>query len=199
VDLTLDRDALAKEKLAEQLKARRLLELTAKGRAPESIATFQIAPEDRERLLREAFVGQFGTNISEIIQTNLARLMATNRPSSTTAAMASPAPRRGLFRFVTGLFAGRGSGGRTKAEKHLPKADREALGLATPDLMETLLAEKIEVTNEEFRQLTTARARWVQDWLVQQGLLAASRVFLVAPRPVDASYRGETRAILSLN
>lgn len=65
--------------------------------------------------------------------------------------------------------------------------------------MEELLAEKIQVTDEEFRQLMTSRARWVQDWFLQSGQVAADRLFLVAPKPVGAAYRGESRVNLSLN
>jgi hypothetical protein len=194
IDPAGDRDALARHKLSEQLKAKRLQELTAKGRAPESVATFQIEPEERDRLLRSAFVEQFGTNIAQIIQTNLAHLTATNQ----TAAAAPPPPKRNLFQRVIGFF-GIGSPGQSKAEKRLSKADRQALGLATPDLMETLLAEKIPLTDEEFRRLMTARARCVQDWLSQNGPVAADRLFLIAPKPVDAAYQGQSRVNLSLN
>ena len=31
--------------------------------------------------------------------------------------------------------------------------------------MEDLLVEKVTITDDEFRQLITSRARWVQDWL----------------------------------
>jgi hypothetical protein len=86
----------------------------------------------------------------------------------------------------------------TKVEKRLPKADRQALSLATPELMEELLAEKVPMTDDEFRQLMTARARWVQDWLVQNGQVSAERVLLVAPKSIDANYQGESRVILSL-
>jgi hypothetical protein len=197
VDPVEDREALARQKLREQLKSKRLQELTAKGRAPGSMETFQIEPEEQDRLLRTAFVEQFGTNISEIIQTNLARLTATNRADALSAAKPAPPPKRSLWQRVAGLFGG--AGGQSKAEKHLSKADRQALGLATPELMEELLVEKVAVTEEEFRRLMTARARWAQDWLVQTGQVAGDRLFLVAPKPVDAGYRGESRVKLSLN
>jgi len=38
-----------------------------------------------------------------------------------------------------------------------------------------------------------------QDWFLQNGQIAADRLFLVAPKPVDAAYRGESRVNLSLN
>jgi hypothetical protein len=65
--------------------------------------------------------------------------------------------------------------------------------------MEVLLCEKIEVTSEDFSQLMKARAQWVQDHLVGSGEVTADRLFLVAPKSVDANYRGESRANLSLN
>lgn len=198
IDPDADRTALARQKLAGRLKASRLQELAAKGRAPESISTFQIEPKERERLLRATFVEQFGTNIAVVIQTNLARLTSTNQPADTTAGKAPTKPTRNFLQGITGVFSG-GSGSRTKAEKNLPKADRQALGLATPEVMEQLLAERAEVTEEDFRQLMTARSRWVQDWLVRDGQTTADRLFLVTPKRVDAAYRGECRANLSLN
>ncbi len=194
IDPKSDRDALAKLKLDAQFKVKRLQELSAKGRAPESVDTFQIEPEERERLLRDAFVEQFGTNIAEIIQTNLARLTATNQPAATPL----PKPKRSLLQRVTGVFGG-GSGGKSKAEKRLSKTDRQALGQATPELMEGLLVEKVTITDEELCQLMALRARWVQDWLLQTGQVAGDRLLLVAPKPVDAAYRGESRVVLSLN
>jgi hypothetical protein len=54
------------------------------------------------------------------------------------------------------------------------------------------------MSDNEFRQLMTARSRWVQDWLVQNGQVSADRILLVAPKSLDANYQGESRAILSL-
>ena len=70
---------MAKHKVRAQIKMKRLQELTAQGRAPESVETFQPGQEEQDRLLRVMFIEQFGTNISQIIQTNLARLPATNQ------------------------------------------------------------------------------------------------------------------------
>lgn len=197
VDPALDRDALARRKLSDQIKARRLQELSVKDRASQSSETFQIEPEERDRLLRAAFIERFGTNIAMIIQTNLARLTATNQPSAPAAAKVAPRPKLGPVARIAKVF--RGGGHKTPAEKRLTKADRQALVLATPELMEGLLVEKVEVTDDEFRQLMTARARCVQDWLLQNGHVAADRLFLLAPKPVDAAYRGESRVNLSLN
>ena len=134
--------------------------------------------------------------MGEIIQTNLARLTATN-PLATAAAKAAPKPKRSLLQRLTALFAGDTSG-KTKAEKRLPEADRQALGLATPELLENLLAERVEVSDNQLRELMTARARWAQDWLVQTGHVSADRVFLAAPKSLEASYQAASRVSLSL-
>jgi hypothetical protein len=191
VDPERDRTALARSRLDEQLKSKRIEELTARGRAPESAATFPLEPEERDRLLRAAFVEQFGTNIAAIIQTNLTRLAVTNQ----TTSVSPPKAKKGPLRRLTGIFGG----GTPKTEKSLSKADREALGQATPELMATLLAEQVTVTEGELRSLMEARSRCVQDWLVQVGQVAGDRLLLVAPKPVDTSYRGEARVNLALN
>ncbi len=192
-----DREAFARLKLDERLKAKRLQELSREGRAPESIATFQLEAADRERLLRTAFVEQFGTNIAQIVQTNLARLAGTNQPASAAAA-ASPKPDQSLVEWLAAFFK-RDNGVWTKETKHLPKEDRRALSLATPQFMEDLLVKEVQVTEEDLRQLVAARARWVQDWLMQHGQVSAERIFLVTPKPIDANYRGERRVNLSLS
>ncbi len=197
IDPGSDRVALAKLKLHEQFKAKRLQELSLKGRAPESSETFRLEPEEHDRLVRVSFVEQFGTNIAEIIQANLARLAAASQTNSVPVTKSEPKRKSSLFQQVAGLFGG--SGGLSKAEKKLSKEDRKALGQATPDLMEELLVERVEVTEEEYQRLMASRARWVQDWLMQTGQVAGDRLLLVAPKPVNAAYRGESRVNLSLN
>ncbi|MSU34281.1 MAG: hypothetical protein EXS36_04065 [Pedosphaera sp.] len=146
--------------------------------------------------MRAAFVEQFGTNIAAILQTNLPPLITTNQQPLAASKSASQ-PKRPLLARMTGIFSG--TRHKKPAEKSLTKADQEALGLATPELMEELLTRNIPVTREEFRELMTTRERWVQDWFLQNGPVAANRLFLVAPKPVDAAYRGESRVNLSLN
>lgn len=191
VDPARDGLALARARLDGELRAKRLGELAARGRAPGSPATFVIEPEERNRLLRAAFVEQFGTNLAAILQTNQARLAGTNQ----AAAVSPPKVKRGLLRRLTGLFGG----GTPKAEKRLSKTDREALGQATPELMETLLAEQLPTPAEAFDALRTARSRWVYDWLQQAGQVAVDRLLLAAPKPVDPAARGEPRVNLALN
>ena len=194
IDPAADRMALARQKLENGFKAQRLKELSAKGRAPESAGSFVIEPEERARLLRVAFVQQFGTNVSEVIQANIARL--TNQATNTV--VAQPKPKRGVVGNVVHVVSLRAF--RTPpSEKGLTKADRKALGTAPPEMMFELVAEKTPVTEEEFRQLMNDRARWVQDWLVQNGPVAADRLFIVAPKAAESGATGTSQVSLSLN
>ena len=199
IDPVTDREALAKNKLRDQLKAKRLQELTAKGKAPQSAESFELAPEDYDQLLRAAFAERFGTNIAAVLRTNQLALAATNQPAGTNTLKAANKPKSPLYQRAL-TWVGLGQHGRKSvAEKRLTKEDRAALGQATPELMETLIAAQIPVTEDAYAALMTLRARWVQDWLVQNGQVSAERLLLLAPKPVDASYRGESRAHLSLN
>ncbi len=194
-----DRGAMAKQKLRDQFKTRRLRELAAKGKAPQSVETFQLSPDDYDRLLRAAFADKFGTNIAAILRTNQLALAITNQPGGAAAAKPAAKPKPPLYRRALALVVSLGKAVRkSPAEKHLPKADRLALDKATPELMETLVAGQIEVTDDDYRALMSARARWVQNWLLQSGQVANERLLLVAPKPVDAAYRGESQASLSL-
>ncbi|MBK9137928.1 MAG: DUF748 domain-containing protein [Verrucomicrobia bacterium] len=196
IDPRRDRDALAHQKLEDQLRSRRLQELGRKSRRAVAEVPPVLEPEDRERLLRAAFVEQFGTNVAEVITANAARLAAASS-AATNDVHSAVTKHRGLLRRLTGIF---GSDGpvRTKAEKRLPKEDREAMALATPDLMAMLLAEKIEVPPEDFRPLIAARARLVHDWLIAEGQVTGERLLLVAPKPVDDRYAGRAQVDLSL-
>jgi hypothetical protein len=69
----------------------------------------------------------------------------------------------------------------------------------TPELMERMVAAQIEVTGDDYRALMNARARSVQNWLLQNGQVANERLLLVAPKPVTAAYRGQSQANLSLD
>ncbi len=195
IDPLADRGAMAKQKLRDQFKTRRLQELAAKGRAPQSVETFQLAPDDYDQLLRAAFAERFGTNIAAILQTNQLALAVTSQPGGRVAAK----PKPPLYRRALALVGLGKPARKSPAEKHLAKADRLALEQATPELMETLVAGQIEVTADDYRALMNARARWVQNWLLQNGQVANERLVLVAPKPVDAAYRGESQASLSLD
>jgi len=199
IDPVADREALAKLKLREHFKSNVLQGLAAKGKAPQSVETFQLSPDDYEQLLHAAFAEKFGTNIAAILRTNQLALAATNQAGGAVAMKRAPKPKPPLYRRAL-AYVGLGKHARkSRAEKHLAKADRLALREMTPELMENLVAGQVEVTDDDYRALMNARARWVQDWLLQNGQVANERLLLVAPKPVDGAYRGESQANLSLD
>ncbi len=211
IDPVADRQALAKDKLHDQLKTRRLRELAAKSKTAQSAETFELAPEDFDRLLRATFAEKFGTNIAAILRTNQLAMAATNAPAGSNNPRAGQGPKPPLYQRVYRqvyeqvwqpalALVGLGKVPRkSPAERHLPKADRLALNQATPEFMETLIAGQIAVTDDDFRRLMSARARGVQAWLQEHGQVASERLLLVAPKPVNAAYRGESRANLSVD
>ncbi len=195
IDPTADREALAKQKLRDQFKAQALQGLAARGKAPQSVEAFALSPEQREQLLRAAFAETFGTNIAAILRTNQLALAATNQPGGTLA----PKPNSPLYRRALALVGLGKDARKSPAEKHLPKADRLALRQMTPELMETMVAAQVQVTGDDYRALMNARARSVQNWLLQHGQVANERLLLVAPKPVTAAFRGQSQANLSLD
>jgi hypothetical protein len=199
IDPVADREALAKQKLRDQFKARVLQGLAAKGKAPQSVEAFALSLDDYDQLLRAAFAEEFGTNIAAILRTNQLALAATNQPGGTVAAKPEAKPKPPLYRRALALVGLGKHARKSPAEKHLARADRLALRQITPELMETLVAGQIEVTDDDYRALMNARARWVQNWLLQNGQVANERLLLVAPQPVDGAYRGESQANLSLD
>ena len=65
--------------------------------------------------------------------------------------------------------------------------------------MEEQLAEKIAINAQDLRELMQARAGAVQKYLLQSGLIAAERLFILTPKPDGAMQPAGSRANLSLN
>lgn len=221
IDPQADRDALARRKLAEEIKARRLQELAARGRTPPSAEPFAVEPADYDRLLTALLFEKFGTNVAAVLATNpivqaprppdpAAGDHGTNAPAPGIASRpgdrpsAQPALRRSWVRRTLGKLglASRSDSPRRKlppAARKMSKTDAAAIGQLTPETMETLIASTIEVGPQELRGLLDARARWVQEQLLQSGKIQADRLFLVSPRTAEAGHQGESRVNLTLN
>jgi hypothetical protein len=174
VDTTNDRVALATIKLHEQLKARRIKELTAAGKTPGSAATFQIEPQDYDRLVHILYLEVVGT-----------KPVITAIPLSSTKTKQNFGP-------------GNPSDGETNQLSRLPPQVAKAVAGLTFTDREARIIETIEVTPDDFRALMQARAERVQKYLLQTGQVGAERMFIVAPKPVGPSYQGQSRVDLSL-
>jgi hypothetical protein len=198
VDPVADREAIATQKLRDQLKAKELQQLNSKGNFAQSVESFQISEEDYNQLLRAEFAEKFGTNIASILRTNQFALITTNKPTGRTDANSAKYPKESLSKRMLAWVGLASHGHQSKAEKGLPKADRLALRQLTLDQMETMLAKTVEVTADDYRDLMSARAHLVQTWLVESGQVSTDRLLLSDPQPVNADYKGESEVQLSL-
>jgi hypothetical protein len=174
VDTTSDRFALATIKLHQQLKARRIKELTAEGKTIGPADTFQIEPQDYERLIHLTYLEVVGT-----------KPVVTAVPSSSTG------PTQNFGPCEPSVEEG------TELSQLSPQVTTAFADLTLADA-EARIIETIEVTPDDFRVLMEARADRVQKYLLQTGRVGAERMFIVAPKPVDSSYQGQSRVVLSL-
>lgn len=174
VDTTNDRIALATIKLHQQLKARRIKELTAAGKTTGSVDTFQIEPQDYERLIHITYLEVVGT-----------KPVVTSTPPSSTGPKQNFGPRKPSV------------GEAKPLSRPPPQVTNTFAGITFADT-EAKIIETIEVTPDDFRALMQARADGVQTYLLQTGQVGAERMFIVAPKPVDLSYQGQSRVDLSL-
>lgn len=196
-----DRDELARGLVREHLKTLRLKEISSIGRALPREEALQLDPADSERLLRARLIETFGAGLAEAIRALAAPEAGTNRLRESRSAAQNPS----LFKRWLSIFKPRQERAAIlQAHRHL-KADEmllqehpELAGLTIAD-MELLLARKTEVPPDNLRQLTQERAKAVQAYLLNSGKITADRLFLVTAKTPDASSRGESRVILTLN
>jgi outer membrane protein OmpA-like peptidoglycan-associated protein len=173
-DTSSDRFALARIKLHQQLKSRRIKELTAEGKATGPADTFQIESQDYERLIHMIYLEVVGT-----------KPVVTAEPPSSTGPKQNFGP-------------GEPSGEEVNQLSQLPPPVAKAFADLTLADAEARIVETIEVTPDDFRALMQARADRVQKYLLQTGQVDAERMFIIAPKPVDPSYQGQSRVDLSL-
>jgi hypothetical protein len=64
--------------------------------------------------------------------------------------------------------------------------------------MESSLLATIQISPDDLRELTQARARSVQAALVKSGQVEGGRVSIIAPQPISPTAQGQPRANLSL-
>ena len=58
---------------------------------------------------------------------------------------------------------------------------------------------KAPASDDELRELMQHRAEAVHKFLLETGRVTADRLFLIAPKPIDPTIKGETRATFSLD
>lgn len=58
---------------------------------------------------------------------------------------------------------------------------------------------KSPASDDDLRELMQQRSEAVQKFLLGTGKVTADRLFLIAPKPVDPTVKGEARATFSLD
>ena len=203
VDPKRDRNALAREMVEQEIKTVRLQELAAIGQTPAASDGFEVEPGEEQRLLRAAVVEKFGTNLNVAIQEMRAMLTNTASGSASGSESSATARKEKWYKKVLVPFQKKDSPEaiarrQAKADAELLKQNPELGGLSA-QIMENLLASKVDVPPDAFLKLMKARAEAAHTALVQGGELGEDRVLLIAPRPMKEGYKGEARVDLSLN
>ena len=87
---------------------------------------------------------------------------------------------------------------RARRPSSLPALPSDDPGVS--DMEKELVASlTATVTDDDLRDLMQERARQVQSYLLKSGAVATERLFMIAPKPIDASAKGESKVNLSLN
>ncbi len=213
----VDGPFLARQHLQRRINKMRADEEAAAGKPVQSVESIKLAPTDYARLLKKLYKRTFRkspANQATSAAPNTSTLDATV-PSSTVAKLTNGAPAPEASRQGSGNYEKGGE----KLMQH--EADQRAPLLAAaptpsalaqapvatplvansaPDLaqMEQRLISEIYVTDDELRDLEQMRARAVQSALLESGQIKPERVFVLAPKPIDAAAPGEARANFSL-
>ncbi len=173
VDPVKDREALARIKLDKQIKQARLEELAATGQKVASIENILLEPADRERLLKLAYAEAAGLVSARASGSSKETVLAHLQAKQNFVALRKAAG-------ASGATAGAG-------------------GTLTVADMEKFVIAKTEITPADFAALMQERANKVQGYLLQTGKVTADRLTVAAPKPVDASFQGQSRVNLALN
>lgn len=201
-DPQADGQALARSAVRAQIKEKRLEEIAATGQPRPPAETFEIEPDEYERLLRAALVEAFGTNLSAALHEFAAAAASpTNRPPPAKIEK----PRQGWLQAAIGWLPIHGKNSpqaiarrRAKADAAILKRNPELAATAV-ETMEALLASRTGVPTEEYLRLRRERCQAVQQYLTASGAITAERLFLIAPKPPQPGQAGQARVVLSLN
>lgn len=213
---------VAKSKLEQRLKTLRIKELAGAGKPAQGIDTIQLDTTERERLLRQVY-RELGTNQTLIIETTpssadtnaattaLASPVASqtvieSKPDAGVGSRPSkPAARkswlfrtgRGLAHLVAPKKEASAVVGDESRKSTMPSVGEDST-LALEQIEEKLVS-RIQISEEDQRDLITRRAQAVQSHLLKSEKVTPDRLFIVAPKRDNNASRGECRVNLALN
>lgn len=208
VDPAKDREEMARAKLQRQIKALFIKEMTDAGKPPVAVDELKLEPGDYERLVARAYSNAFGAyrppGTNQTPGASAPPPPKKSTPATVHVVKNLPPPARSPFEHGASsmVFLSR-RGGVVEAP---PVATRKPASpgpvvVAQSDLagMEEQLLQKIEITSDDFRQLMQDRANQVEGCLLKSGKVTADRLFITAPKPIDANSKGEDRVNLTLD
>ena len=203
VDPARDREPIAQIKLDQQIKSLWVKELTDAGKPVMAMEEVALEPKERERLLKKLYRQTLGrykptevsTNQSPttVAQDAAARQMAyvAEKESRDHGASLLRTQLKPIFLPVKSTTTAASPSGKPERPK-----SRYELELAD---MENQLLQKVQVTDDDLRDLMRQRASRVQSYLLKTEKVTAERLFITAPKPISASSKGEDRVNLSLD
>jgi hypothetical protein len=204
-----DREMVSRRKLRDRMKSLRMQELAARGKPVPALSEFQLDPGDYERLLRQAYKEAFKIEPQRALREAREAAAATNAPAASAAILAGARQSVEIARGAMQLM--QSPSGATAAKAAPPNTSNVAAGPGAapgkPRTEDELVLEEMEqrlmaaspATDDDLRGLMQQRCLAVQTFLIDSGKVAAERVFLVAPKPVDPAAKGLARATFSLD
>jgi hypothetical protein len=203
-DPGVDRVALARVRLDQQIRSLWIKEQTDSGKPAVAVEDVKLEPAEYERLLKKTYKKVLGRYKPTEVATNQTSGPGGSSIAEQLAAMPKlPASDRGATLLMTPAEPAKAvttttslpSGSPIAVQSSVPKTRTE---LELADMQEQLV-QKIEITNDDLRDLMQARAAKVQAFLLKTEKVTAERVFIIAPKPVDAAFKGQDRVNLSLD
>jgi hypothetical protein len=165
VDENADRDGLRRVKLMKQLRTRKWMSLGKSERATTTPEQLNLTADDSATWLRTLY--QTALDKGEVSLT--VPTASTNAVFETTAP-AAPEPPKG----AGALLAQKQSA----VEQPTTGGSAKPRRAQTPEEMAVALMSTIPVNDTDFQDLAAARAKAVQDYILQSGRVEAERVFL---------------------
>lgn len=201
VDTNRDLLPMAHLRLEEQLKSQWVKEQQAAGKPAVALEQVNLDLDDRTRLVKKMYKTQIGeyqpsqlTNSANPETARLAALLAVTAPEPSVlhgaVFLRKNAPKRKTTTVQpqAGAVAATGAPAVPLTRDQLEQED-----------MEDQLAARINITSDDFRELMQKRANRVQAYLLQTEKVTGDRLFVTAPKTINASFEGQDRANLTLD
>jgi len=206
VDPATDRPEMVRAKFQRQIKTLYIKEMTDAGKPTVEVDSLKLEPADYAQLVAQAYSNTFGAYqpLGTNQTTNAAAPPPRPVPPPVPVVKYSPSFTHGASDMTFLSYPNYVVAAPPPATVETAKPaslSPSPVALAQSDLanMEEQLLQKIEITADDFRQLMQDRAKQVESYLLQSGKVTADRLFITAPKPINATAKGETRVNLTLD